>query len=285
MGISSTRSKAGPALLVFVGIGLALCVVGVGAKDSSDRVLLLDLRTRTKPYKASDTWREVSFQEELRVSETAIVICDMWDNHWCTGAARRVEILARKMAPVLDVARSHGILMIHAPSDTMEFYKDAAQRKRIANLARVDPPLNLALADPSLPIDDSDEGCDTPPDKFYKAWTRENAAIPIAEADVISDNGEEIYSLLRQRGIKSLLVMGVHTNMCVLNRSFAIKQMTRWGVRCILVRDLTDTMYNPKMPPYVPHDQGTDLVVEYIEKYWCPTVSSSELVQALEQAE
>ncbi len=33
-----------------------------------------------------------------------------------------------------------------------------------------------------------------------------------------------------QQGVQHLLIMGVHTNMCVLNWSFAIKQMVRWGV-------------------------------------------------------
>ena len=72
-------------------------------------------------------------------------------------------------------------------------------------------------------------------------------------------------------------MMGVHTNMCVLNRTFGIKQMVRWGVAIGLVRDLTDAMYNPAMPPYVSHDAGTQLVIEYIEKFWCPTLHSSDL--------
>jgi hypothetical protein len=66
--------------------------------------------------------------------------------------------------------------------------------------------------------------------------------------------------------------------MCVLARSFAIRQMTRWGVRCTLVRDLTDTMYNPRMAPFVPHEQGTELVIQHIERYWCPTVLSQDLL-------
>ena len=79
--------------------------------------------------------------------------------------------------------------------------------------------------------------------------------------------------------------MGVHTNMCVLNRPFAIQQMTKRGIRCILVRDLTDSLYNPKDRPYVTHDQGTELVVEYIEKYWCPSLLGSDLERALERPE
>lgn len=54
------------------------------------------------------------------------------------------------------------------------------------------------------------------------------------------------------------------------------------GVHCILVRDLTDAMYNPRSRLYVSHAQGTtELVIDYIEKYWCPTVLSSDLVKAL----
>jgi hypothetical protein len=71
--------------------------------------------------------------------------------------------------------------------------------------------------------------------------------------------------------------MGVHTNMCVLNRSFAIKQLVKWQVAVALVRDLTDTMYNPAMRPYVSHDQGTQLVIGYIERFWCPSLLSTDL--------
>ena len=85
---------------------------------------------------------------------------------------------------------------------------------------------------------------------------------------------------MHQLGIKNLIIMGVHTNMCVLGRSFGIRQMTKWGIRCVLVRDLTDAMYNPKRAPYVSHKRGTELVVEYIEKYWCPSILSNDLLKA-----
>ena len=79
-------------------------------------------------------------------------------------------------------------------------------------------------------------------------------------------------------GIEHLLIMGVHTNMCVLHRTFAIKQMVRWGVEVALIRDLTDAMYNPAMAPYVSHDEGTRLVIEFIEKFWCASVQSGDVL-------
>jgi nicotinamidase-related amidase len=112
-------------------------------------------------------------------------------------------------------------------------------------------------------------------------WTRENIALRIAPGDLVSDKGQEVYSALRQRGVEDLLIAGVHTNMCVLNRGFAIKQMSKWGMRCVLVRDLTDAMYNPRRSPFVSHAEGTELVIEHIEKYWAPTTTSAELLAGL----
>jgi nicotinamidase-related amidase len=242
--------------------------------------LHLPLRSRVEAFKGSGEWDAVRIDTHLLPSQTAILICDMWDKHWCTGASRRVQVLASRMAPVIDAARARGIQIIHAPSETMIFYQDWPQRQRMLRVAKVEPPAPLGIIDPPLPIDDRSGGCDTG-DAQYKAWTREIAALSIADNDVISDDGAEIYSLLRERGLRNLLVMGVHVNMCILNRSFAIKKMTNWGIRCILLRDLTDSMYDPKDRPYVSHEQGTELVIQHIEKYWCPSATSLDLLKAL----
>ena len=240
----------------------------------------LALRSRTEVFRGSDEWEPVTVQRTLEPRQCALVLCDMWDKHWCTGATTRVNALAKKIAPVLKIARSAGIQIIHAPSDTMTFYRDAPERLAIMKLEKQTPPAAKALTDPPLPIDDSDGGCDTG-EKMYKAWSRQHAEIPVMPNDFISDKGDEIYSALKLRGITTLFMAGVHTNMCVLNRSFAIRQMTRWGVRCILIRDLTDAMYDPQDKPFVSHQRGTDLVIEHIEKYWAPSVTSDQLVRAL----
>jgi nicotinamidase-related amidase len=245
-----------------------------------DGSLHLNLRTRVQPFKGVDQWDEVLVRQEFPARETAIIICDMWDKHWCDNATRRCGALARKMASVLDAARARGVLIVHAPSDCMDYYKDAPQRKRIRAVPQVEPPPSLPLSDPPLPVDDKEGGCDDEmPSKPYKAWTREHPALRIDEADVVSDNGREIYNLFRQRGIKNVLMMGVHTNMCVLGRTFAIRQMTRWGLRCVLVRDLTDSMYDPRKAPFVRHEEGTERIVQHIEKYWCPSVLCADLTK------
>jgi len=221
------------------------------------------------------------FKKELNIGETAIIICDMWDNHWCKGATKRCVALAQKMDPVVKLAREKGIQIIHAPSSTLFFYDDWPQRQRMILAPEATKPQEKVIEEPALPIDDSDGGCDTD-DKSYSAWTRQSPFIEIAEYDGISDNGDEIYNFFKYQGIKNVIMMGVHTNMCVLGRSFAIRQMTKWGLNCYLVRDLTDAMYDPRDVPYVSHDRGTELVVRHIEKYWCPSLKSQDLVKALQ---
>jgi hypothetical protein len=169
--------------------------------------------------------------------------------------------------------------VIHAPSDTMEFYEGHPARERVRAAPVVEPPAPVSRQDVPLPVDASDRGSDTGEPDWHKAWSRQHPGISVdPERDGISDDGREVYSFMRQQGIRHLLIMGVHTNMCVLGRSFAIREMVRRGVDVALIRDLTDTMYNPAMPPYVSHEEGTRLVVEYIEKFWCPTIDSASVI-------
>lgn len=224
-------------------------------------------------------WQTVLTPHALVPAESAIIICDMWDRHWSRGATERVGQMAPLMNNLIKHARAQGMHIVHAPSDTMPFYADAPARKRVLDAPAIEPPPPIDRPDPLLPIDDSDGGSDTGEKPWFKAWSCQHAAIEIDQGrDAISDNGREVYSYLQPRGVRTVFVMGVHTNMCVINRSFGIKQLVRWGLQAVLIRDLTDAMYNPAMRPYVSHAEGTQLVVEYIEKFWCPSVESRELL-------
>ncbi len=261
---------------------LTLAVTAPGFPSANpSREFRLRLRTRIQPFPNSKAAAEANFDEWIDPSHTAIIITDMWDRHWCRGANQRVAAIAVRMEPVIEQARRAGILVIHAPSDTMSFYENAPGRLIAENAPQAAPPSEEKILDGPLPIDDRDGGCDTPGDHEHRVWTRESPLLHIAPGDVISDKGAEIYNVLNARHIHTILYMGVHANMCILNRTFGIRQMTRWGMRCILVRDLTDAMYNPASPPYVSHAQGVELVIEFIERYWAPTTTSTELLSAI----
>jgi hypothetical protein len=141
-------------------------------------------------------------------------------------------------------------------------------------------PLDLGR-EAQLPIVDSDGGCDDIPPSAYKPpppWKRQHPAIVIADNDIVSDDGGEIYSVLVRYGIKNIFMTGIHTNKCVLTRPFGIRQMVLLGMNVVLVRDLTDSLYNPSMPPNVGHDEGSRLMVGHIEKYWCPSIEAEDLI-------
>ena len=53
--------------------------------------------------------------------------------------------------------------------------------------------------------------------------------------------------------------------------------MASHGKNVVLVRDLTDTMYNSRSWPYVSHFEGTNRIVEHIEKYVAPSITSTDL--------
>lgn len=247
----------------------------------NEKALHLNLRGQVLKQDAGghNYWEVVTTEKMFPASETAILLCDVWNKHWSRGATERVDAMVPRMNEVVKSARAKGVQIIHAPSGTMDFYAETSARQRMIDTPHVNPPEALEHDDPPQPIDASDGGSDTGEKESYSAWSRQHPAIEIdQEKDGISDNGQEVYNLMQQQGIKNLIIMGVHTNMCVLGRSFAIKQMVKWGVNVMLVRDLTDAMYNPEKPPYVSHDDGTRLVVEYIEKFWCPSILSEELM-------
>lgn len=239
----------------------------------------LTLRTRDAAQPSASVAPRTA-KKQFTANRSALILCDMWDDHWCSGAARRVGQMVPRFVPAIEAARRAGFIIVHAPSDTMGFYTGDPRRRKMLELKRAALPTLAQREDPPLPVDASAGGCDTS-ERFFKAWSRQHPGIPIDPADFISDNGEEVFSLLKLRGIETLFVAGVHTNMCILNRSFAIKQMTRWGVSCVLLRDLTDAMYDPKAKPFVSHERGTEMVIEYIERHWCPSALSTDLIAAL----
>jgi len=284
------RTSAG---LRAAGRALAICLAAMAcaAAAVADEPLKLTLRSRTEVAPGSGRFQAATRHVEWAARETAIVVCDMWDTHTCPAAAARVAAMAPRMNDLLTAARARGVFVIHAPSDTMAFYEGHPGRRLAQAAPAAEPRVPLRRwcpLDPDrevrLPIDDGDGGCDggttwRSGDPF--PWTRQIATIDIAAGDAITDSAEA-YNLLRQRGIRNLLVMGVHTNMCVLGRPFGIRQMVGQGLNVALVRDLTDALYDPARPPFVSHFTGTDLVVEHVERHWCPTLVSGDLLDGRE---
>ncbi|HSA03300.1 MAG TPA: protein-signal peptide and transmembrane prediction [Candidatus Paceibacterota bacterium] len=251
--------------------------------------LSLKLRRQVPSGEDASKWRQQSTRDRWNPRATAVIICDMWDRHWCQGATARVAAMAPRMNDLLKELRHRGVLIIHCPSDTMSFYQEHPGRKLARSAPKVELPAKpggwCALnkdKEPDLPIEVIHDGCDDlppcqPPKNGHYPWTRQIATLEIEPGDVITDNVEAIY-LLKQRGITNVLILGVHVNMCVLGRPFGIRQLVYQGFKVALVRDLTDAMYCSRGRPYVNHFTGNDLVIGHIEQYWCSTVTSDQII-------
>lgn len=250
----------------------------------------------------SERFHQLVRSEQWKPEETAIVVCDVWDYHHCLNAVRRLEEFVPRLNDVLTKARSAGVTIIHSPSDCMPAYENHPARTR----AMAAPTANFVPHDcqawcsvvPSeeraaYPIDQSDGGEDDDPAEHAEwaakleaigrnpgmPWQKQSDMITIDEArDFISDKGDEVWNILQQQEIRNVILTGVHTNMCVLGRPFGLRQMARNGKNVVLMRDMTDTMYNPNRWPYVSHFTGTDLIVSHVERYICPTITSDQFL-------
>lgn len=275
----------------FAVVALLLCC-GIPLKaDESERVAnrprvpgILEFHLRSRDRQTGEPTIDTA---HWQACDTAIIICDMWDDHYCQSSAQRVGVMAPKMNDVITAARNHGVMIIHAPSGCMDQYDGTPHRLRMQQAAHATPPVEIGgwcYLDPEseapLPIVDAHSPCDDPVvGEAVRVFSREHPELDISGYDGVSDSGVEIYNFLMQEGITNVVLMGVHTNMCVLGRPFGIRQQVRLKMNVALCRDLTDAMYDPREPPYVSHTRGTELVVEHIEKYWCPSIEGADLTR------
>lgn len=301
----STRQglrRACCALSAFAGVLLvAWSAHGVEPAAGAANSFSWTLRSRVRTAEGSPRFHQRREAVAWDASRTAFIVCDMWDLHHCLNATRRGGELTPRMNQVLVEARRRGALVIHAPSSCMPFYEGhPARRRALEAPAAANLPEEIgkwcyqipAEEQGEYPIDQKNGGEDDDPQEHAEwaaklaglglnpraPWTRQTPGLEIRDEDVISDSGVEIWNVLESRQIDQVVVLGVHTNMCVLGRPFGLRQLARNGKRVVLMRDMTDTMYDPHCAPFVSHFTGTDLIVEHIEKWVCPTVTSDQLL-------
>lgn len=254
------------------------------------------------PKKNTDSDYQIErTNESWKASQTAIIVCDMWDSHHCYRAVKRQAQMVPRMEELLKNLRATGVTVIHAPSGCMAAYANDPARLRVANIPKAAAPDDINQWCHSIPseervrypLDQSDGGEDDTPEEHaawaasLKAkglnprapWKQQHAGLSIDSAtDFISDRGDEIWSLLKHKNLKNVILAGVHTNMCVLGRPFGLRQLSKNGVNVVLMRDLTDSMYNPKSWPFVSHLEGNALIIAHIERHVCPTVTSDQFL-------
>ena len=95
------------------------------------------------------------------------------------------------------------------------------------------------------PTDRSECGPDQPcHQKPSDPWSQQHPDLKIREDDLIGDcdNDRKLLNLCQERGIRTLLYMGVASNLCVQYRFYGVRNMKRHGLQAIVVSDLVEAI-------------------------------------------
>lgn len=283
-------------ILIWMGIFTPMTV-------GQDSMFSLQLTYQNAITEGAPQFHRLTKQVDWPANKTAVIVCDVWDAHHSINAVRRLDEFVARLDEVLTTARDAGAVIIHSPSDCMPQYVDHPARHRAVQarqgIKTLPESIKLWCSQiPSeeaavYPIDQSDGGEDDDPEEHLEwarklanegrnpatPWLKQNPKITIhPDRDYISDRGDEVWSILEKNEIEHVILTGVHTNMCVLGRPFGLRQLTRVGADVVLMRDMTDTMYNPQRWPFVSHFTGTDRIIDHVERHICPTITSDQLL-------
>jgi nicotinamidase-related amidase len=280
---------------------LILLTISHGKSDARAETLNVSLRHQQAVDDTQGDYRIESTSQIWQPTQTAVIVCDMWDSHHCYRAVLREQQMVPRMEGLLNNLRSRGVTIIHAPSSCVGAYADNPARRRVASIPKSESPAGInqwCRSIPSeeavtYPLDQSDGGEDDTPEEHASwaatlkskglnpkaPWKKQHAGLTIdPEQDFISDRGDEVWSILKHRNIANVILVGVHTNMCVLGRPFGLRQLSKNGMNVVLMRDLTDSMYNPRSWPHVSHLEGNALIIAHIERHICPTMTSDQFI-------
>lgn len=253
-----------------VAVGLVICL-SVLSFHSTNPGFELRLRSRdTKSEKITET------AKKLDPSKIGVVIVDMWNYHWCMTAEQRVGAMVPRINRSLEGARKLGMKVIWAPTDVADLYVGTPQRERA--MAVAEQPLPKVRAIPWCGT--LSGGCMCGPGFVCPqdyGWDGMHPGLLIAPEDyIVGRDAAAMYSLCTKLGLTHLIYMGVHTNVCVLGKGPAIKNMYDAGLQCIIARDCTDalTEYEPESG-FTP-DTGTARAVADLERSDVPSINMGD---------
>lgn len=204
----------------------------------------------------------------------AVLVIGLWDSHNCQVAANILDELSPKADVFLKKCRTNGSHIIFGSSSLTKNpeYKQLGKNIRVPFQNFKDYGITI----PPLPFDDSDGGIVANNPNFNREDVNMHPAIEISNNDCMSGNSKEIMNYLVYNHVELLLVVGVHLNMCVLDRPYAIKNLIRYGMKVALVKDLTDIMYSGKLESLT-REEMTNRMIEWVEEYVCPTTTTDDV--------
>jgi hypothetical protein len=166
--------------------------------------------------------------------------------------------------------------ILWAPSDVVGSYAGFPQRERALGVELIPVPKAREMPQAGNLFTASVGGCMCGPGiRCIVNYGEDdmNPDLVLAEDDFIVSSTEEVYALLKKRGITHVIYLGLHTNMCLFGKPGALKFMFEAGLKCMLARDINDafTSYDPGTG-YTP-DRGTQQTDEDLERAGVATIN------------
>ena len=207
----------------------------------------------------------------------AVLVIGLWSGHHCAEADRILHELCPKVNVFLKKCRNNNMKVIFGSLSLTKLPKYAPLKNNMKNIpyARL---IDKGMSFPPLPFDDSDGGIVSRNLNFSRVGVDIHPSIEIFDTDAMSDNCKEILNYLHYHNIKHLMVLGAHTNMCVLDRAYGIKNLSRYGFPMSIVRDLTDPMVNPDGILVKDRQDASEQIIRFIEQHFCPSVDSKDVI-------
>lgn len=218
--------------------------------------------------------------EVVKGSDVAVIVMDMWNHHCCEAAEDRAALLAPHINNTVSTLRESGALIVHIPHNVIDFYAGTGARKRAqqysgAKLPRPVRPMEerrsiVERTEPPVTVDNDPRMtclCDAVPDPSRR-YTRQTDIISIDDTrDAITSDPRELYGLFQAQGIKTVLYVGVHLNICVLwYRQTSLIPVQELGFETLIVRDLTDVLSEVQHPEQL-HSEKNAAMLRHIEKH------------------
>jgi len=231
--------------------------------------LHLSLQTRDP-----NTNQIIITEENVDASKIGVVIVDPWNYHWCMTACERVSAMVPRWNRALEVARKIGMPVVWVPSDVVGSYSGYPQRERALGLDLIPVPnvKEMPKAKFTAPVGKCmcGPGFDCIVNYGHDGI---NPALVIEDNDFIASSTEEVYTLLRVKGITHVIYMGLHTNICLYGKPGALKYLWQTGLVCMVARDINDgfSTYDPEKG-YTP-DKGTQQIDDDLERAGIPLIN------------
>ena len=221
-----------------------------------------------------------------------------WEAEYNAGKSfcdRAGEIEVTKILPMLEACREQGITVVHAPTRDI-----AVKHKQWEDLATDD---EKNQPTPAAPRSDASAW---PPSDWVKArreehqflfrteeWitqyydhVRPNQDIPAplqpVDGDLVISSGAMMHRLMKERSIKVLFYCGFATNMCLIDKPGAIRDMHGRGYLPIVIRDATTGTENAET---IDGLWITHALIDQIEMLWGYSVTTDELLKAVRRDE